>query len=445
MKEAEGRSLKGIEGGEKILMICYYFPPITDVGSLRSIHFAKYFKAYGRTPLVLTVTNPDRTYCTLGDNPPPDDVHVERSCSIINPYRILGKINGLATRLLRPFGIDLVRNRLYDLLCIPDIFLGWIPMTVLKAVDMVQRFDVDVVYVSCTPFSSAVIGTLVKLRTGKPLVVDFRDPYALEERAEIFDVPEYRRNIDRRIERWTLRAADALVVTTEETRDGYMRQYPEFREKMHTIYNGFDMADAPEGPVDKYNKFTIIYTGDFYLYTKRNELFAEAFFDGLSRLLERGVIRPDTFQFLFYGGGVSSIEGLAHRYGVNDIVRAEGRIPRKDVIEEMKRSHFSLLRVLPPMISTKLFEGISLNIPFIATIPHGEAETIIRKYSPGSCIVTEPTGDAVAAAVTEGMKRYRKGDMPHNDLKGFSEHFSRERGAQHMMKVIDTVVAGDAQ
>lgn len=432
-------TLLGSKDGKKILMICYYFPPITDVGSLRSVHFVKYFRQYGWTPLVLTVANPDRTYCAVGDGPAPDDVHIEHSWSVINPYKVLGKINGLAARLLRPLGIDLVRNRLYDLLCIPDIFLGWIPLTVLKTVGMAKRFDVDAVYVSCTPFSSAVIGALVKRRTGRPLIVDFRDPYALEERAEIFDVPMYRRKIDRGIERWLLRAADAFVVTTEGTRDGYVRQYPEFREKMYTVYNGFDMADAPGGSLDKYEKFTIIYTGNFYLYTEKNELFAEAFFDGLSRLLEQGVIRPDTFQFLFYGDGFPVIEQLARRHRVNDIVHASDRIPREEVMVAIGRSHLSLLRIIPPMISTKLFEGISLNTPFIATIPPGEAEAIIRKYSPGSYIVTEPSGEAVAASIVEGMARYRKGDVPKNDLEGFSDRFSRERGARRMMEIINAV------
>jgi len=440
LRENEESTPTGIKGGKRVLMICYYFPPLTDVGSLRSVHFAKYFRQYGWTPLVLTVANPDRAYCAVGTEGPPDGVHVELSRSLVNPYKILGKINGLAARLLRLLGIDLARNRLYDLFCIPDIFLGWIPLTVLKAIDMAQRFDVDAVYVSCTPFSSAVIGAVVKRRTQKPLIVDFRDPYALEERADLFDIPAYRRSIDRRIEGWVLRIADAFTTTTEETRDGYMRQYPEFRGKMHTVYNGFDATDAPGSSLDKYDTFTISYTGDFYLYTEKSALFAGAFFDGLSRLLDQGAISPDSFRFLFYGDGFSSIERLAREHRVHSIVHASGRIPRKDAIEAIARSHFSLLRIIPPMISTKLFEVISLGTPFIATIPHGEAEEIIRTYSPASYIVTEPDGEAVAAAIRDGMERYRVGNLPPNDVKGFSDHFSRERGAKRMMEIIDTVV-----
>ncbi len=446
MIEMGNGTLKGFGGGSrKILMICYYFPPITDVGSLRSMHFAKYFNDYGWKPLVLTVSNPDRTYCAVGNEFPPEGVPVEYSPAMINPYKILGKIHGLATRIFNKFRFEPLRNHLYDLLCIPDLFWGWIPITTMRAIDMARRYDVDSIYVSCTPFSSAIIGALVKLKTKKTLVLDFRDPYALKERAEIFDVPSYRSKVDRRIERWLLRVADALVLTTEETRSGYTRQYPQFREKMHTVYNGFDMSDVPVIASDKYDKFTIIYTGDFYFYTKKNRLFAEAFFEGISILMERGAISPDNFQFIFYGDGVSEIERLANRYGVSDFVHASARIGRKDVIAAIKRSHFSLLRIVAPMISTKLFEGIALDTPFIATIPKGEAERIIRTYSPGSSIVTEPSAEAVAASIASGMEAYRNGDITKNDINGFSEKFSRERGAQNMMKVIDAAIAGYAQ
>jgi len=32
---------------KSVLMICYYYPPIADVGSKRSIAFSKYFKKNG--------------------------------------------------------------------------------------------------------------------------------------------------------------------------------------------------------------------------------------------------------------------------------------------------------------------------------------------------------------------------------------------------------------
>jgi len=44
VREKEDITPAGIEVGKRILMICYYFPPITDVGSLRSVHFEKYFR-----------------------------------------------------------------------------------------------------------------------------------------------------------------------------------------------------------------------------------------------------------------------------------------------------------------------------------------------------------------------------------------------------------------
>lgn len=94
----------------KVLMVCYYYPPLADVGCKRSVAFSKYFAKYGWSPLVLSVKNPDKYYCRLGDELPPEGISVEYVRSVFNPYRLLGIMNGVLTRLLKPFKIKLTRN-----------------------------------------------------------------------------------------------------------------------------------------------------------------------------------------------------------------------------------------------------------------------------------------------------------------------------------------------
>ena len=65
-------------------MLCYYYPPLVDVGCKRSVAFSKYFKKHGWIPHVLSVKNPDRTFCSVGDDATPAGVHTEYSYSIIN-------------------------------------------------------------------------------------------------------------------------------------------------------------------------------------------------------------------------------------------------------------------------------------------------------------------------------------------------------------------------
>ena len=416
-------------------MICYYYPPLTDVGCKRSVCFAKYFKEYGWTPFVLSVKNPDKTYCALGNDSPPPGIHTEYSSSIINVYKFFGKVNGLTSRLLKAIGIDLKGNYFLDIFCIPDIFVGWIPLSLRSGLQLIRKNDIDVIYVSCSPFSSAITGVLLKHLTGKPLILDFRDPYALEidwlER--IIGVPRFRKNVDKRIANFILDQADIFIANTEETREFYLQQYPQVKDKIFTVHNGFDSVFMPPpNPRSKFPKFTIIYTGEFYFYALKSQVFFEA----LSTLKRVQKIKGENFQFLFYGDGKGRIEKIAEKYHIGDIVKAYSRIPYSDVLKAIQRSHLQLLRIVKPMISTKLFEGIPLNIPFLATIPAGEVESIIKKYSPSSYIINDESADMVAEAIIDAMAKYNRNEIRDNRIAEFLEGFSRENLTLKLMRII---------
>lgn len=425
-----------IGDGKRILMICYYFPPLTDVGCKRSVTFSKYFKKNGWNPYVLSVKNPDKTYCSLGDEVPPRGVHTEYSFSIINVYKFFGKLNGLLYRILRFMGIVLKRNYFYDIFCIPDIFWGWIPLTVVRGFKLIKKYNIDVIYVSCSPFSSAVIGVLLKKITKKSLILDFRDPYALETRllGWLFARPKFRKKIDRWIESKLLQHTDIFITVTEELRKLYVDQYPQRKNKIFTIYNGFDAEFLPrERPDSKYPKFTISYVGDFYFYLLKSEVF----FEGLSLLKNSGKINKDTFQFLFYGDGKNNIREVSLKYGIEDLVTATSRIAYKDILEVISSSHLQLIRVAKGAMPTKIFDGIVLNIPLLATIPTGDAEDIIRKYSPGSYIIKTESPEKVAEAILDAMEKYEKKEIQDNKVTEFLDHFSRENLTLRLMEIID--------
>ncbi len=420
-----------------ILMICYYYPPITDVGSKRSVAFSKYFKKFGWNPYVLSVKNPDRYYCTLGKDNPPEGIPTEYSYSLMNPYWLLGKMNGAMARMLKLFHIEVTKNYFYELVCYPDHFLGWIPLTTIKGARMIRENNIDAIYVSCTPFSAAVIGVFLKKLTGKPLVLDFRDPFATGG-LSYFDVPRIRKDIIFWFEKIFLQHADLFIVTSEETRQEYLKNYPEIEKKIYTIYNGFDPVHPFNKPEEKFKRFSIIYTGQFYTYGPNHQVYTDIFFKALAHLKSTGDISAQNFQFLFFGDEYKYIEEIVGRHGINDLVIARSRMPYQEVLDSISRSHLMLLRIVKLMISTKLYEGIPLNVPFLATIPHGEVEEMIREYSPGSYIVTEEnTYLDVADAIRDAMKRYRNNEKPENHVNEFLARFTRENMTRMLMQAIE--------
>lgn len=420
-----------------VLMVCYYYPPLMDVGSKRSVVFSELFRKNGWDPYVISVSNPDELYCTVGNDAPPDGIPTEYSFSLLNVYKILGKANGFLSWLLKLVNITLRRNYLLDVFCIPDLFAGWIPHAVIKGLQSIRENKADLIYVSCSPFSSAIIGMLLKKLTGKPLVIDFRDPFALKELSMMQGTPQWRVKIDERIENSIIKAADLFIVNTEEVKNAYLLQYPAARGKTHAVPNGFDDRQMIRGELPKHEKFTIIYAGQFYFYDKRNDIHTDAFFRALALLKASGDIEAQNFQFLYFGDGKDQISDIARDHEVNDLVICSDKIPQAEILQKIKKSHLQLLRISKPMVCTKLFEGIALNIPFLATIPRGETAEIVNRYSPGSSVISGMDPGMMARAILSARDKYSKGCMPDNLIDEFMELYSRNNLTLKLMKIID--------
>lgn len=420
-----------------ILMICYYYPPLMDVGCKRSISFSENFKKYGWNPFVISVRNPDKHFCLLGKDVPPPGVDVEYTYSVLNIYYILGKLNGLLVKLLKLANIELKRNYLLDIFSIPDIFLGWIPLTVVKGVTTIRKRNIDVIYVSCSPFSSAIIGVLLKKLTKRPLVVDFRDPYALDVLAYIIKRPKWRIKLNQAIESWIIKSSDVFIVNTEEVQRAYLDQYPVTKDKTYVVTNGFDFRCQVDEQLPKFDKFTIIYAGLFYFFDKRNDIYTEAFFRGMAILKSRNQISSENFQFLYFGDESQRLYQIRKSYSLEDLMICNERRPYAEVLQNLKKAHLQLLRIAKPMISTKLFEGIALNIPFLATIPGGEVETMIHKYSPASYVITERSPEKVADAIIDSMIHYERGSVAATKIDVFKKKYSRENLSHMMIKIIN--------
>jgi len=340
--------------------------------------------------------------------------------------------NAAFEKLLKLFGINLETNYFYNIFCIPDHFWGWIPLTTIKASILIRKRDIDIIYVSCTPHSSAIIGIILKRLSGKPLVIDYRDPFHISA-FKMIKMPRFRRKINRAIQEYYLKRADITIVNNEDTKNIYIDEYPIVKNKIFAVHNGFDTKYLPSTRGEKFKKFTIVYTGDFYFYA----IYAELVFEAIKVLYKDGRLHKNNFQFLLYGEDRVEIGAIATRLGIEDLVITNARIPYREVLDIISKSHLQLLRIVKPMISTKLFDGIAMNIPFLATIPSGEVEGIIREFSPDSFIVTEESADKVAEAIVDAMSKYERRQIRDNYVDEFIDDYSRENLTLKLMRIID--------
>ena len=200
------------------------------------------------------------------------------------------------------------------------------------------------------------------------------------------------------------------------------------------MHNGFDTKYLAENTkYIKFDKFTIIYTGEFYFYASEGDVI----FKTIRKLKKANEIISDNFQFLFFGDGVKKIEQLSRKYDSEDLVIARNRIPYQELLATLKKSHLQLLRIVKPAISTKLFEGIALNVPFLATIPSGEVQDIINRYSPSSYVINDESSDKVAEAILDAKLKYKNNDVKDNNVNEFLNEFSRENLTKKILKIVN--------
>jgi glycosyltransferase involved in cell wall biosynthesis len=426
-------------GGErgaalKVLLLAYYFPPLNDTAALRYVSFCKYAKEHDVEPLVLTVTNPDMAYCSKGNEhgEAVKDVKVFRSRSVANVFWLTRHLDSVRHRIARVLRLQWKPN-LFMQLCVPDIFAGWIPLTVWKAWRIVKRERPDVIMAGCKPMTSGLVGAILKKLTGLPLMIDLQDPWRFDviyeftkhEMADSKGPIWFMRWYSRVIETWMMKSVDRLVTTSEDCKRLYEHTYPFLRGRVTVVHIGFSDAftqkPALPAAADQ-DRFTLVYTGNFYYYVDPSD----AIFTVIKRLLDRGVITSQTFRFRFVGSYGPWLTRLVAKYGLQDIVETTGHVPQEQVRQHLDSATMLFIRLFRPCVnlSTKVFEAMAVGTPVLANIDDGEQARVIRAYSKRYEIV-DADDDAGLESALEGLyAEWKAGTLrPTTDAK-YVNHFN---------------------
>jgi glycosyltransferase involved in cell wall biosynthesis len=300
---------------------------------------------------------------------------------------------------------------------------------------------VDSIFSSGAPISSHLVAGLIKGRTGRPWVADFRDPWIGNPFAAPMARPK--RWLQRRMERWIVTRADAVTVAVDAMREMFAARYPEMADKFIYIPNGYDRSDiAGLVPVPgEPGRFTILFAGSLY---RPGEL--EAFLGGVEKLLER---RPDLrarLRVQFVGRVSADNRRLADAYiapgRIGDVVSFEGFVPRRVALARMAGAD-ALLQLMTAEPGTEMFVGgklleyLAFDKPILAVMPPGEGRRLVDSLPVGRSADVEP--DSVAAAL-EGLLDNPPPAVP-TDPAG---RYDRVNLARELAGVLDRVVAEQA-
>jgi glycosyltransferase involved in cell wall biosynthesis len=391
---------------KRVLFLAYLFPPIANSGTQRPLKFAKYLSQYGWEPIVLTADRFDQhnTDPALLDELP-KSVRVVRVPMLNELISDLVEIGGARTRLARRIG-GAIRWRLQERFRKPDLYALWRPTVRRAAIKLFKSEGFDAIYATGFPWSTLLAGADIATATGRPLIADFRDPWAGEDLFRTRHRPP--EHEERAGEKIVLRAASAAISVAPTMTRRLMAAHPDIDEsKFVTLYNGFDPIDLDPPPPRTDGKFRFVYTGVW------KEGYSPSTLYDVIEWLKRS--RPHLLRDVeFVTAGYAP--GEARRRGLTEYIRELGPVPHREAIALMHSADVLFVtngegnrQILG--LPGKLYEYLATGRPVLAlTHPDGDAGRILQRVGGGVAVSSEDPGTLLEAVAT--ACRDRKLEVP---------------------------------
>jgi glycosyltransferase involved in cell wall biosynthesis len=400
-------------------MLCYYFPPVATSGGVRSVGFSRLLRQFGWRPVVLTVRNARDINNTQRGADVPAGIEVVRTTEL-NLDGLVSLLQGSVNRLFEFFGSELPDRFFSEAIAIPDSHIAW--LSTPRGVQLAR--GCSVVYATCSPFSSALSGCLIKRATGRPLVVDFRDAWTLNPHAHHF---RFHQKAIEALERHVFRCADYIILNTDGAKALYMQRYPSWSPKMRVIPNGYDQLNVagPDEPIR--DPFRIVHVGSFYGSRTPDQLL-----DALDRV-------DGNIEFVHIGPPHPSLQ---HRGSLK--IRLIPQMKHADALAMMRTA--SLLYVRQGWepgvtdyiaVAAKTYEYLATGLPILAHCPPGDNVDLIRRYAATSYIIASPDGRGLEEALRTAYEN--RFTFTPRVLPEFVASFDRAALTERLARLFDQV------
>jgi len=383
---------------KKVLIISYAFPPMGGIGVMRTAKMVKYLRLFGWEPQVLTTKNGFSRYndeSLLTEIP--QDVKITR----INYFDLLNwPLGHFWQSFWQYYG--------YKYLFYPDREVLWASRALKKAVEIVKKEKIDLIFTSSAAYSNHWIAQLVKAQTGVKWVADFRDEWT--NNPELKFANSYHKKRAEELEKEFVNQADFVTTASEPITD-YVKSLALYKEKFETVTNGFDPEDFPENPYKPSEFCRLLYAGTLY-----------------------GGARETAFE--------EAIKELNLPKLKVEYMGQNGYLPHKEAVRQMQQADALLILLSPKtrqsVYSGKVFEYLAARRPILALTPKGnQLEKLINDLQVGTTV--EPLDkEGIKIAITDIYNKWEKNELtvPENDIL----RFSRKELTGKFVKIFDQAI-----
>lgn len=392
--EAEGLNTVEDTKDNQLLMVAYYFPPLSGSGVFRSIKHAKYLPELNWNTTVISTNKPPRSWNYR------DDSMVDEIPKCVDVIRVDDDVNTKKADFLSERKLREVINFLVDvfsedrsaleiinaylkkaedlsaLVVFPCSCLCW-AWDVIKYIEAnmdIRRYSV--IYTTSGPASAHLIGYYMKKKYGIPWIADYRDAWTNNPYSN-FDINIPINRLLYYLEKKLLHAADCNITIEQSMVQDYVDKFGISKEKIVCITNGYDEEDFTtlNYNMEKTKKFTINYSGLLYLQQQS----IMPVLNAINQLNKEGKIDLEKIKLRIVGQGhEDENKSLAEKFGLLDIVEQTGYVSHREALQANLDSDILLLLIgdaekCKPVYAGKVFEYLRSGKPILALAPHDGA------------------------------------------------------------------------
>ena len=383
---------------KKVLFITYNFPPVLNPESIQSSRYVKYLSGNNWQSSVVCADFQTLTFR-------PNDINLLNLLS-----------SDVTVYPIKPQGPLFINRFLsYDILRYPDGKIGWYKPAVKKALSLVKENDFDVIHSWAMDHISNLVGLKIKEETGLPWISHFSDPWV--DNPYHFYGP-LSRYFNLKWEKNVMKKSDMIVFVSEETKKLVLKKYPEkIHEKCVVIPHCFDAEIITQLPVTtkpETTKFTLTYTGNFYLSRTPRGLFIS-----LKNLLLKRPELENHINVQIVGKLPNNYKRLVKQLDIEKIVTITGTVPYLESLQYLKNADVLLVIDAPSktpsvFLPLKLIEYIGFKKPILGITPlEGESASLIRSLR--GCVVSPDDIPGIENAILALYEKFKE-----NKLSEFS-------------------------
>ena len=423
---------------KKVLIISYKFPPDPNIGGFRIHGLAKYLPEFGWEAIILTTTlpgNPNAQFRVI-QTPYYDVIGTWKKRFRLKSEEGVKKQFGITTIKNKKSLLDYILFFLEEIIACPDAQKGWYKYAVKAGSEILNNEHIDAMISCSKPETCHFIANELKTKYKIPWIADFRDLWAQNHYYQYGIIRRFRKT---KLELKTLSRADVLVTVS-----------PLWAEKLsilhrgkvaYTITNGFDPAEMNTKRFGLTSKFTITYTGMIYPGKQApSKLFA-----ALRGLISDGFMDPNDVEVRFYGPENELLASEIEEYGLSDIAKQYGVVPRQTSFEKQRESQLLLLlnwedqreRGWYPL---KIFEYLAAQRPILAIGGSGDDVTkkLLDETKEG---MYAPSVEDIKIILRELYQEYKlKRKVSYNgDIEKIDKYSCREM-ARKFAEVLDSLI-----